>query len=59
MSMNILIWMMILMKNECVLMEFNYFLGISVLLLKELESIVSPYEADVIDSRCIVHFYYF
>ena len=48
MSMKILIWMMILMKDECVLMELNYFLGISALLLIELESIASPYEADVI-----------
>ena len=40
--------MMILMKDECVLMELNYFLGISVLLLIELKSIASPYEADVI-----------
>ena len=48
MSMKILIWMMILMKDECVLMELNYFLGISLLLLTELESIVSPYEVDVI-----------
>ena len=39
---------MILMKDECVLMELNYFLGISVLLLIELKSIASPYEADVI-----------
>ena len=39
---------MILMKDECVLMELNYFLAISVLLLIELRSIASPYEADVI-----------
>ena len=39
---------MILMKDKCVLMELNYSLGISVLLLIELESIASPYEADVI-----------
>ena len=36
------------MKDECVLMELNYFLGISALLLIELESIASSYEADVI-----------
>ena len=47
-SMKILIWMMILMKDECVLMELNFFLGISVLVLIELESIASPYEANVI-----------
>ena len=40
--------MMILMKDECVLMELNFFLGISVLVLIELESIASPYEANVI-----------
>ena len=39
---------MILMKDECVLMELNYFLGIIVLLLIELESIASSYETNVI-----------
>ena len=60
MSMKILIWMMILMKDECVLMELNYFLGISVLLLIELKSIASPYEADVILTLNVFYiFYYF
>ena len=52
--------MMILMKDECVLMELNYFLGISVLLLIELKSIASPYEADVILTLNVFYiFYYF
>ena len=37
MPMKILLWMMILIEDERVLMELNYFLGISVLLLIELK----------------------
>ena len=47
-SMKILIWMMMMMKDKCVLTELNYFLSICVLLLIELESIASLYGADVI-----------